>query len=165
MPLEAVDIRISYFHDASDEHLYLLGVDRARLPSPEAWRASYVEDYARPMPERQSYSLLWELGGRVVGFSSADRIVFGDQAFLHLHILDEAERGRGFGADFVRRSASMYFDALRLDRLFCEPNALNPAPNRTVQRAGFRYVFSHQTTPGPLAFPQVVTRWVLESPG
>jgi RimJ/RimL family protein N-acetyltransferase len=165
MPLESVDIRIDYFHDSSDEHLHLLGVDRALLPGREAWRASYAEDDARPIEQRQSYSLLWELDGQEVGFSSAHPITYGHEAFLHLHILDEGQRRTGLGAEFVRRSADHYFDVLALERLYSEPNALNAAPNRTLQRAGFRFLFSHKTTPGPLNFPQVATRWVLERPG
>ena len=34
--LPEVGVRIDYFHDASDEHLLMLGVDRALLPSREA---------------------------------------------------------------------------------------------------------------------------------
>jgi hypothetical protein len=46
--------------------------------------------------------------------------------------------------------------------LFCEPNAFNVAPNRTLQRAGFKYVKTHMTVPGLLNFHQAVTRWVFE---
>ena len=44
MELEEVDIRIDYFHDASDEYLAQLGADRARMPDRDAWRAYYVDD-------------------------------------------------------------------------------------------------------------------------
>jgi hypothetical protein len=54
---------------------------------------------------------------------------------------------------------------LELKCLFCEPNAFNVAPNRTLQRAGFKYVKTHETVPGPLNYHQRVTRWVLEAAG
>lgn len=38
----------------------------------------------------------------------------------------------------------------------------NVAPNRTLQRVGFRYVKTHNTVPGPLNFHQAVTRWLME---
>jgi RimJ/RimL family protein N-acetyltransferase len=164
MRLAEVGIRIDYFHDASDEHLRMLGVDRVRLPKRDAWLTFYEEDFARPVPERTNYSLVWEHGGSVVGFSSADRIVFGDEAFMHLHILNPLMRGKGLGAELVKESARTYFRALELERLFSEPNALNAAPNRTLQRAGFRFLFTHETTPGPINFPQLATRWVLDRP-
>ncbi|HVB94721.1 MAG TPA: GNAT family protein [Acidimicrobiales bacterium] len=164
MPLAEVDLRINYFHHSSDEHLRTLGVDRARLPTPEAWRSLYEEDYARPIEERESYSVVWELDGRIVGFSSTDHIVFGTEAFMHLHILEPTRRQKGLGAEFVRMSAETYFRVLELQRLYCEPNAFNTAPNRALQRAGFRYLFTHQAQPSPINFMQVTTRWVMDHP-
>lgn len=164
MQLTEVGIRIDYFHDASDDHLHALGVERTLLPSRAAWHAFYEADYARPVPERENYSLVWELDDEVVGFSSTDQIVFGDQAFMHLHILDAVHRRSGMGTEFVRQSAAAYFRALELQTLYCQPNAFNVAPNRTLQRAGFRYLFTKELTPSPINFPQPVTRWVLEKP-
>ncbi len=157
-----IAIRIDYFHDSSDEHLLKVGVDRASLPSREAWRSAYLEDVARPIEHRDGLALIWELDGRPTGFSSADRIVFGAEAFMHLHIVSPDLRHQGFGAEFVKESARHYFRVLRLERLYCEPNAFNTAPNRTLQRAGFRYLFTHETKPTPINFHQAITRWMLE---
>jgi RimJ/RimL family protein N-acetyltransferase len=164
MQLAEAGTRIDYFHDASDDYLRTLGVDRALLPTREAWRAFYEEDFARPLAERTNYSLVWERDGSVIGFSSADRIVFGKEAFMHLHILSPTMQRKGMGAEFVRQSAGAYFEVLELERLFSEPNAFNTAANRTLQRAGFRFLFTHETTPGPINFPQLATRWVLHRP-
>jgi RimJ/RimL family protein N-acetyltransferase len=164
MRLDEVDVRIDYFHDASDEYLLKLGVDRALLPSREAWRAYYEEDFARPPAERETYNLAWELDGCIVGFSSVDHIGLGEQAFMHLHIVEEPRRRSGLGTEFVRLSVDEYFRALELRRLFCQPNAYNVAPNRTLQRIGFRYVFTEEMQPSFINFPQPITRWVLERP-
>jgi RimJ/RimL family protein N-acetyltransferase len=164
MELPEVGIRIGYFHDASDEYLRMLGVDRSLLPTRQAWQAFYEEDYARPLCDRINYSLVWLQDERVVGFSSTDHIEFGNEAFMHLHVVDEELRGSGLGSRFVRLSARAYFDALELNRLFCEPNAFNVAPNRALQRAGFRYLFTHEAQPSSINFPQVTTRWVLDRP-
>jgi RimJ/RimL family protein N-acetyltransferase len=164
MLLSEVDIRIGYFHDAADDHLRMLGVDRALLPSRRAWREFYEADFARPIPDRENYTLVWELDGRVVGFGSTDQITFGEQAFMHLHIIDCADRGTGMGTEFVRLSAAMYFCVLDLRRLYCQPNAFNVAPNRTLQRAGFRYEFTKHMQPSAINFPQPITRWVLDRP-
>jgi RimJ/RimL family protein N-acetyltransferase len=165
MRLDEVAIRIDYFHDASDEYLAKLGVDRALLPDRDAWRSHYEADFARPLPERDTYNLAWELDGRLVGFSSADNISFGEQAFMHLHIVEAPRRRNGLGTEFVRLSVAEYFRALHLKRLFCQPNAFNVAPNRTLQRAGFRYVFTKEMQPSPINFPQPLTRWVVEEGG
>ncbi len=162
MPLSEVGIRIRYFHEASDDYLLDLGVDRDLLPEPEAWQSFHERDYERSLTERENYALLWELDGQTVGFSSLDHIVFGEEAFMHLHIVERSWRRRGLGTNFVKLSASKYFEVFELKYLYCEPNALNAAPNRTLQRAGFTYLFSHETIPGPINFRQVTTRWVLE---
>jgi RimJ/RimL family protein N-acetyltransferase len=162
MRLADVGIRIDYFHDASDGYLQTLGVDRALLPSREEWYAFYEEDYARPIHLRAHYSLVWELDGQPVGFGSTDQITFGEEARMHLHIVRPTRRREGLGHEFVKQSVPVYFEVLRLQRLACEPNAFNVAPNRTVQRVGFRYQLTHRTTPGPINFPQATTRWVLQ---
>jgi RimJ/RimL family protein N-acetyltransferase len=163
MTLADVEVRINYFHDASDDHLRVMGVDRALLPSREDWYAFYEEDWALSIRDRTTYSLLWELDEQIVGFSSLSDIIFGKEAFLHLHILNSVQRQGGLGAEFVKKSAKVYFELFELERLFSEPNAFNIAPNRTLQRAGFRYLFTRETTPTPINFPQIATRWVLQN--
>ena len=157
-------LRVDYFLNATDEHLELIGVDRAKLPERETWLATYQEDFKRPLEQRHYYSLVWEVDGQPVGFSSIDQIVFGKQAFFHLHILEAGQRGAGLGAEFVRRSARQYFAALQLQRLYSEPYAYNTAPNRTLQKAGFKYLCTYDTIPGPLNFHQAVNRWMIERP-
>jgi hypothetical protein len=95
MQLSEMSIRINYFHEASDEHLRLLRVDRSLLPTRQAWRTFYQKDYARPIRERINYSLVWRRGGQVVGFRSTDRIDFGNQAFMHLHLSEAEQRNTG----------------------------------------------------------------------
>ncbi len=162
MSLSEAAIRIDYFLGASDDYLLALGVDRDALPSRVDWLAFYEKDYRRPIRERINYSLIWELEDGIVGFSTTDRIDFGNEAFMHLHIIEPSLRRRGLGVEFVRRSVRHYFEVLELQLLYCEPNALNVAPNRTLQSAGFRYLFSHETQPSPINYPQVTTRWVIK---
>lgn len=160
---DEVRLRVDYFHDATDEDLSTMGVGRHLLPPRDAWERRDRDALARPFDERPFHALVWELDGEVVGFSTADRIRFGTDAAMHLHVVDPFRRRRGLGARFVRMSAETYIVALRLERLFSEPNAFNLAPNRTLQRAGFRYLLSHRCTPGPINVPQVTTRWVLDA--
>ena len=114
MHVSEVGIRIRYFHEASDDYLLALGVDRDLLPEPEAWLSFFERDYERPLTERAHYALVWELDGQMVGFSSLDHIVFGEEAFMHLHIVEHSWRRRGLGANFVKLSASKYFEVFEL---------------------------------------------------
>jgi RimJ/RimL family protein N-acetyltransferase len=164
MLLEEVGLVIDYFHESSAEHLELLGVDPTRLPGRAQWRQLYETDFAQPIERRRSLLVRWEMDAKPIGFSSVDKVVYGREAYMHLHMVDSGQRQSGYGVTCVRQSIEIYFDRLRLERLYCEPNAFNVAPNRTLQKAGFKYVKTHLTVPGPLNFHQPVTRWVYEKP-
>jgi RimJ/RimL family protein N-acetyltransferase len=115
-----------------------------------------------PIDQRATVLVGWLLDDRAIGFSTSDKIIFGEQANMHLHVADPERRHQGIGVECVRRSVQLYFDRLKVKRLFCEPNAFNVAPNRTLQKAGFKYLKTHMTVPGPLNYHQAVTRWVIE---
>jgi RimJ/RimL family protein N-acetyltransferase len=162
MALAETDLVVDYFHSATPEHLEMLGVDPTRLPRPDAWREAIRRDFAQPLEKRLAFAVTWLLDGQPVGFSSCDQIVIGDRANMHLHVTKAGYRQQGIGTQCVRRSVDLYFERLRLKRLICEPNAFNVGPNRTLQKAGFAYVKTHMTVPGPLNYHQAVTRWVVE---
>ena len=162
MHLDEVDIRIDYFHDADVAFLEMMGVDQAKLPARKAWRKKSEDDYARPIEQRESIQLLWLEEGVPFGFSTADIIEFGSHANMHLHVLDKDKRRSGRGVECVRQSAMIYVSMLGLKRLCCRPNAFNTAPNRTLQKAGFKYVKTFETIPGLLNFHQVVNQWELK---
>jgi len=164
MDQDGARLAVDYFHDASDEHLDRMGVERDLLPERDDWMRAFAAEERRPLGQRSSYGIVWELDGQVVGFSRTERIRLGEQAFMHLHILQVPDRRQGHGARFVRLSAHHYFDVLGLRRLHCEPNAYNVAPNRALQRAGFRYVDTHDDAPTPLNPYQPLTRWTLDRP-
>jgi RimJ/RimL family protein N-acetyltransferase len=164
MDEDGARLAVEYFHDATDEDLARMGVDRGLLPHRDDWLRAFAADARLPLAERISYGIVWELDGQVVGFSRTERIRLGDQAFMHLHVLRMPDRRRGHGVRFVRLSAHHYFAVLGLRRLYCEPNAYNLAPNRTLQRAGFRYEMTHDDAPTPLNPHQALTRWSLDRP-
>lgn len=162
MKLEEVGVVIGYFHQSTLEHLEMMGVDPTKLPDSAKWLERYADDYSQPIEKRKTFLVIWESDGVPVGFSTTDKIVYGQEAYMHLHVLRPEQRKRGIGAACVGESARIYFDVLRLERLFCQPNAFNVAPHRTLQSAGFKYVRTFNTVPGPLNYHQAVTRWVLE---
>ena len=157
-----VNIIIQYFQDSTPEHLETLGVDPSRLPPAQSWRERLQRECTLPIEQRTMMLVIWLSDDQPVGFSTSDKIRYGEQAHMHLHVTDPERRHQGTGVECVRRSADIYFERLKLKRLFCEPNAFNMPPNRTLQKAGFKYLKTHMTVPGPLNFHQAVTRWVVE---
>jgi hypothetical protein len=122
--------------------------------------AVVVELQVRPMHPEDL--VIWEADGEPIGFSTADRIAFGDSAYMHLHLLYSEHRRKAYGTELVRRSARTYVELFELKRLFREPHAFNLAPNRAVQAAGFRYVSTQLTTPSPLNDEQITNLWVFQ---
>jgi RimJ/RimL family protein N-acetyltransferase len=157
-----VDIIIGYFQNSTAEHLETLGVDPTRLPPAESWRDRLRRECTLAIDQRAMVLVIWLSDDRPIGFSTSDKIRYGEQANMHLHVTEPGQRHQGIGVECVRLSVDIYFERLKLKRLFCEPNAFNVAPNRTLQKAGFKYLKTHMTVPGPLNFHQAVTRWVME---
>jgi RimJ/RimL family protein N-acetyltransferase len=162
MTAAETEIIIEYFQASTPEHLETLGVDPTRLPPVEAWRDRLRRECDLPPDQRSLVLVIWLSDDRPIGFSTSDKIRYGEQANMHLHVTEPERRRQGVGIECVRRSVDIYFGQLKLKRLFCEPNAFNVAPNRTLQKAGFKYLKTHMTVPGPLNFHQAVTRWVIE---
>jgi len=50
-----------------------------------------------------------------------------------------------------------------LQRLYCEPYAENPAPNRVLAKAGFRFVKRYRTISGLINSEQDVNRYLIEN--
>jgi len=114
MELAEAQLIIDYFHTATPEHLELLGVDPTLLPDPDRWMDAYAADYSKPIQDREFILVVWEMNGERVGFSSADKIRFGQEAFMHLHIVDPLHRRAGTGLRCVQQTVRLYFDVLQL---------------------------------------------------
>src|SRR4029078_13351981 len=95
MRLEETPLVIDYFHSSTPEHLEMLGVDPTRLPPREVWSTMFDTLYSFAIEERGRFFLIWLMDGHPAGFSSCDKIVFGTQANMHLHVTKPAERRRG----------------------------------------------------------------------
>jgi RimJ/RimL family protein N-acetyltransferase len=105
--------------------------------------------------QRSLVAVIWLSDDRPVGFSTSDKIRYGEQANMHLHVTEPGHRQQGVGVECMRRTVDFYFEHLKLKRLFCEPNAFNVAPNRTLQKAGFKCLKTHMTVPSALNYHQV----------
>ena len=80
---------------------------------------------------------------------------------MHLHLWQSGARQKGMGAALVKLSLPWFFEKMQLERLYCEPYALNPAPNKTLEKVGFKRVGTLVTTPGWLNFEQTIHLWQL----
>ena len=152
---------IDYFLDAEDARLVAMGVDRRKLPAREAWLESVLLDHERIDAHKERAYLGWIYDGELVGHSSINKIRPGEEAYIHLHLWNGELRQAGLGTQYFKASVSEFMRVFGLRRLYCEPYADNPAPNRVLAKAGFQFVRRYRTVPGAINFEQDVNRYVL----
>ncbi len=150
-----------YWVSAGDDYLRGMGADPEKMPGFGEWVERLAVQLDQPYNQKQSYCLIWQVDGRPAGHSNVSKIVFGEEAYMHLHLWESGFRQKGAGTTLVRMTLPYFFENLHLKPLYCEPYALNPAPNKTLEKAGFRFVREYVTTPGFLNFEQPVSRWEL----
>jgi len=158
---EDVEYFVNYWLDSSPEFLAGMGVDIKKKPNKKQLVDLLSSQIEIPMENRKSYFLTWLINDKPIGCSNVNQIVFGKQAFMHLHLYQKDNRQKGIGTEFVKKSLPFYFENLNLQQLFCEPYSLNIAPNKTVEKIGFEFVKQHLTIPGASNFEQLVNQWKL----
>jgi len=156
-----LELVINYFLQADHTSLEAMGADPEKLPPFDEWHNSLIEDLLRSLTKRQFYYLIWEIDGSPIGHSNIAKIVFGDHAYMHLHLWKPDKRNSGNGTYFVKECISIYFEKFDLQYLLCEPYAPNPAPNKTLPKLGFEFVKQYDTTPGLISPYQSVNQWIL----
>jgi Acetyltransferase (GNAT) family len=60
-----------------------------------------------PTDRKTAFMVSWLENGRLIGFSTTDKIVFGERANMHLHIVASEHRSRGVGTQRVRKSVAI----------------------------------------------------------
>ena len=163
MKLSEIHFMINYFLQADNDFLAKMGVDPAKLPAFTHWHEILKQDFAQPIADRRFFYLIWELDGILIGHSNINNIVYGKEAFMHLHIWDSTKRQAGSGTIFVSESIKIYFDLFELSQLYCQPYAHNPAPNKLLEKIGFKLLKTYETVPGWINFHQLVNLWVLDN--
>jgi RimJ/RimL family protein N-acetyltransferase len=156
-----IDLITDYWLNADAAFLTGMGVELSKMPSREEWTNMLREQILLPYTEKKSYCIIWEIDNIPVGHSNINKIKFGEEAYMHLHLWRTAERKKGTGTAFVKMTIPYFFKNFDLNYLYCEPYALNPAPNKTLEKIGFEFVRECVTTPGWLNFEQNVKLWRL----
>ncbi len=152
-----------YWYRSDPEYLASLGVDLDKLPDRTSFVVMLEEQLRQPYEQKQAYCIIWELDGQPVGHSNINKITFGREAYMHLHLWRPETRKQGYGLQLLRLTLSHYFRNFELQTLYCEPYARNPAPSRTLEKVGFVFEKEYLTIPGAINFEQPVKRWRLDA--
>jgi len=161
MRITDISLIADYWFLSDPDFLVRMGVDLKKMPVRKDFEEMLEQQINTRMEEKAAYALIWEAGNLPVGHSNINNIIFGNVANMHLHLWKPEFRRKGIGTTLVRKSLSSYFNNFHLKQLICEPRAINLAPNKTLEKAGFTFEKTYLTIPGKINFEQEVNRWVL----
>jgi RimJ/RimL family protein N-acetyltransferase len=161
MQIADIPSLVSYWFTADHDYLHNMGVDVSKMPAPEKLSQMFLEQLNTPIEKKTSYCIIWENNGEPIGHSNTNPTVYGREAKMHLHIWSPLKRKKGMGTQFVKMTLPHYFENFKLKTLWCEPYALNIAPNKTLEKAGFKFVKEYITVPGFINYEQTVKQWMM----
>lgn len=156
-----VALIVAYWQESDPAYLRGMGVDTTKVPTGEQMTAMISEQLDQPYEQKKAYSIIWEIDGQPAGHCNVNKIIFGQEAYMHLHLWQSGTRQKGAGTSLVKMTVPFFFENLQLKTLYCEPYALNPAPNKTLEKVGFGFVKEHITFPGAFNFEQPANLWQL----
>jgi hypothetical protein len=99
-----INLVIDYFLSSSPEFLKAMGVDSSKLPLKEEWHKIISDELAQPLTAKKLYYTIWQVNNNPVGHSHINDIIFGEEAFMHLHLWHPENRYKGDGSYFIKES-------------------------------------------------------------
>ena len=154
-----IPLIINYWLSADDAFLTGMGINLAKMPTKEEWVAMLPAQLSQSYQEKKSYCIIWLVDAKPVGHCNVNNIKFGEEAHMHLHLWQSDKRQKGIGAALVKISLPYFFNNLQLKKIYCEPYALNQAPNKTLEKVGFTFIKEHLSIPGSFSFEQLAKLW------
>src|SRR5687768_4121875 len=125
---------VDYFLQSSSEFLMGMGIDPQRMTVKEVWLEAVWADHHRPNEQKDRIYVAWIYDGTLVGHSSINKMIWGKEASIHLHLWRAELRQKGIGTRFFGLSANYFLTNFGFEKLYCEPYAENPAPNRSLAK-------------------------------
>ena len=159
LQLSDIENIVDYFVLADIDFLAGMGADKSKLPEREEWIKLLESEYQKPFNSKEFYYIIWSLDNQAIGHSNINNIEFGKSATMHLHLWNIEKRENGLGLYFLKQTLPYYFKNFNLERLICEPNSKNIAPNKVLVKIGFELVRTYATTPGWINLHQIVNRY------
>ncbi len=161
LTIDDIKFIADYWLTSDPDYLISIGVDLSKLPTRKGLTKMLTSQINLPDSKKSSLAMILEINGIPSGHCNVNGIVYGQQATMHLHLWTSDNRQKGLGTMMVLKSLPTFFDRLKLKVLYCEPYALNSAPNRTLEKIGFEFIRRFVTVPGSLNFEQEVNKYKL----
>jgi predicted N-acetyltransferase YhbS len=76
-----------YWSTATPEYLLNMGVDLKKMPARSDFQTMLSNQIKLDYEHKKSFALIWEVDGKPVGHSNVNPVEYGNQAFMHLHMV------------------------------------------------------------------------------
>jgi len=150
---------LDYWYSSSPEYLEGMGADPEKLPARVDFEKGLHQQLKLAYNEKPAYVIVWLFNQKPIGHAHINKINYGIDAFMHLHLWDVGKRRKGIGTAYLKLTIPYFFNNFNIQTLFCEPYSLNPAPNKTLPKVGFEFVKRYLTIPGSINFKQEVCQY------
>jgi RimJ/RimL family protein N-acetyltransferase len=150
--LEERDIAtlVSYWFDSPSAYLTSIGVDVTKLRSRDEMAARLRASIGAAVPERAYFVVAAD--DRVLAYTNLN-FRTPEVAYAHVHILDDALRGRGFASQLMVRAFQLFFERFPLERVVLETSPENLGVNGLLQKFGLRPEVRDLDVPDGMARP------------
>ena len=115
--LQQTDINsiIDYWLNSDPSFIEAMGVDKAKILSRIQWKEMLTEQIEQPYQKKQSYCTIWLLNEKPIGHCNVNKIIFAEEAYMHLHIWKAEYRKSGTGTALVKKSIPFFFKNLKMN--------------------------------------------------
>ena len=161
MQKNEISLMVDYFHSLSKEDCIRMGIKKELLPEKSKWTQLLQEDFSKLPVDKQFAYVVWCDSEKIIGHCNINKIIYGEEAYVHLHIWDIKNRVGGAGTHLFQLSIEYFAENFNLKYLFCEPKSDNIAPNKTLVKLGFKFLKQYETVPGWINSQQTVNRYEL----
>lgn len=130
---EDIDGIVYYWHNSGIEHLEFLGIDCAKLGTPEDTHHRFLRAIRASDPHQSNVALAITLDQRLIGYSNLNR--YGpDDNYPHLHLIDPSSRAGGVATQCVPQILKVYFQLYPIRRLILQTRTRNTGINQVLDK-------------------------------
>jgi RimJ/RimL family protein N-acetyltransferase len=165
-PLTGIELKkvVDYFLNFTPDEDLMAGANRKNYPSRKTWIKRLLEDTQKHITKRQFFYLGWFLDKKLIGHCNINKIAFGKEAYIHLHLWERKLRRQGLATHFLVQATRFYFKNFRLQKISCEPKSDNTASKKVLEKCGFILQDTYITKPSMLSIEHEVSRYELLGP-
>ncbi len=86
LEINDLEFIVDYFLKSDSDFLLVMGVDISKLPSREEWLNILTSNFYLDLDKKTFFYIIWLLDNEPVGHCNINKIDFGIEAYMHLHL-------------------------------------------------------------------------------